>query len=120
MLDIHPQPYNSHIEVHFSGRRVDVGHLDESSFIDDIHAARRVLASTVEQGLFLEEAQTEFEFLHRFDSVEEWTQYMETHEYGDPEADRPLIEATRALMLQEQGEIVMRELVRAARLRRPG
>ncbi len=118
MLDIHPQPHHSRVEVRFAERYVEVGHLDESSFIDEVHAARRTLDSTVVEGLFLEEEQAEFEFLYHFDSVDEWTSYLEAYSVGDPNTDKPLIEATRILMSQGEGEIVMRELVRAMRLRR--
>lgn len=120
MLDIHPQPHHSQVEVHFGERHVEVGRLDESSFISGIHAARRSLASTVAEGLFLDKAQTEFEFLYHFDFVDEWTEYMEAHDFGDPEADKPLIEATRNLMSQGKGEILMKELVHAARFERQG
>ncbi len=97
-----------------------MGHLDESTFISEVYTAHRILASTIEERLFLNEQETEFEFLYHFDSVDEWTSYLEAHSFGDPEADKPLIETTRNLMSQGQGEIVIRELVRATRIKRLG
>lgn len=120
MLDIHPQPERSQVEVRVGERSVDVGHLDGSSLISAIHAARKILASTIADGLFVDEEETEFEFLSYFDSIDEWTSYWANSRFAEPVADEPLMEATCALMSQGEGEILMRELARAVRLKRLG
>lgn len=120
MLDIHPQPQHAQVEVRIGEHSIDVGRLDESKIISDIHTARKILASIIADGLFVNEKETEFEFLYYFDSVDEWTSYLLAHNWGDVVSDTPLIENTRNLLPQGEGRILMRELVRAARLRRIG
>ena len=71
VLDIHPQPKQPRIEVGIDRRSVELGRLDSSIFVGDIHTAMGSLASTVAQGLFLTEEETEFEFIYHFDDVDE-------------------------------------------------
>lgn len=118
MLDIHPQPQHARIEVHYGDRKVDMGRLDESAFIEVVHWAHSVVASTIADGLFRQEREEKFEFLYYFDAFDEWTRYILEHDFGDPKADKPLIEATRDLMSQGQCEVVMRELIQATCYRR--
>jgi hypothetical protein len=93
-----------------------VGPLDESELISDIVGARKVLASTIEDGLFFVEEQREFEFKYYFSSIEEWTSFLETEGWGDNAADEKLVEAVRSLLTPGRDEIFMREPVRASRL----
>ena len=120
MLDIHPQPQRSQVEVRTGECSVDVGRLDESTLIRVIHAARKVLASTIADGLFANEEEMEFEFLTYFESIDEWTSYWEGARFAESVADEPLMERTRDLMSQGEGEILIRELARATRLKRLG
>ena len=120
MLDIHPQPQQPQIEVQIGDRSVEVGHLDASAFISDILVAREVLASTVAEGFFKKEQQTEFEFVYHFDSVDECQSYLAAEAWCETEADETLIETTRDLLPPRQGEILMRVQVRATRLERLG
>ena len=87
MLDIHPQPHQPQIEVRTGDRSVEVGHLDASAFISDIRAAREVLASTIVEGFFKKEQETEFEFVYHFDSVDECKSYLVAEAWCETEAD---------------------------------
>ena len=118
MLDIHPQPQQPQIEVRIGERSVDAGRLDVSTFMGEIHAARRVLASTIAEAFFLNEQETEFEFLYHFDSVDECKSYLVAEAWCETVADEALIETTRDLLSQGESEILMRVQVRAARLKR--
>ena len=120
MLDIHPQPKHSQVEVRIGERSVEVGRLDESTLISAILGARNILASAMVAKLFLKEEEREFEFFYHFDSVDEWTSYLVAESWADLVAAEPLIETTRELLSQGEGEILMRELARAARLKRLG
>ena len=120
MLDIHPQPQQPQIEVRIGERSVDVGSLDVSTFISEIHAARRVLASTIAERVFQKEQETEFEFVFHFDSVDECKSYLVAEAWCESEADEALIEKTRDLLPPGEDEILMRVPVRAARLKRLG
>ena len=93
-----------------------VGPLDESELISDIVAARELLASTIEDGLFVVEEQREFEFRYYFSSVEEWTSFLVAESWGDNAADEKMVEVVRSLLTPGRDEIVMTEPVRASRL----
>jgi hypothetical protein len=120
MLDIHPQPQQPRIAVRIGERTVDAGRLDVSTFMSDIHAARRVLASTIAERMFLKEQETEFEFLYHFDSVDECNSYLLAEAWCETEADEAVIESTRDVLHPGDGEILMRVPVLATRLKRLG
>ncbi len=118
LLDIHPQPQQPRIEVRIDRGSVEFGRLDSSIFTGDIHTARGSLASTIAQGLFLIEEETEFEFLYHFDDVDECKSYLLEEAWCETAEDEALIESTRDLLSQGEGDILMRVQVRAARLPR--
>ena len=120
MLDIHPQPHHSQVEVRIGGDLISLGRLDESNFINDVHAVNKVMASTIEEGLFLSERETDFQFLYYFDSADEWASFLVEGDFGEPVSNETLVEAARNLLSQGDGEIIMRELVKAIRLKRLG
>lgn len=95
-----------------------MGRLDSSIFAGDIHTARESLASTIARGLFLIEEETEFEFLYHFDDLDECKSYLLEEDWCETAEDGALLESTRDLLSQGEGEILMRVQVRAARLRR--
>ena len=97
-----------------------MGRLDVSTFMTDIHAARRVLASTIAERFFQKEQETEFEFVCYFDSVDECKSYLLAEAWCETEADEALIESTRDLLPPGEGEILMRVQVRATLLERLG
>ena len=117
MLDIHPEPINSRVEVISSGGSLAVGELDESSLIEAIEAARSVLDGVVERGLFAFEQEEKFEVLHHFTSVEGWLKELD-NEWEHVQVSPEIVERVRRLMDAGDAEIVMREPTRAARFRR--
>ena len=116
MLDIHPQPDHSRVEIHLGDRHVSLGRHDETEFLEDIHAARNALSSVVEGGYFAFEEERVFEFLYHFNSVDECETYMDEHKWGKLEA--PIVARAKDFLTQNGGEVVLREPIRAARLRR--
>lgn len=117
LLDIHPEPANSLIEVVTSGGSLAVGGLDESSLIESILAARSVLDEVVKRGLFAFEQEKQFEVLHYFTSVESWLKELD-NEWEHVQVAPEIVERVRRLMDAGDSEIVMREPTRAARFRR--
>ena len=116
MLDLHPEPRHSRVEVHSGSRIRDVGRLDESEFLPDIDAAEKVLAAAIARKRFALEAEKRFDFLHHFTSVDEYKAFLIDEEWGVLE---PAVESrARELLAAEGGELVMREPVWAGRLRR--
>ena len=116
VLDIHPQPQQPQIEVLIGDRSVDVALLGVSTFISEVHAARKVLTSTIAERFFQKEREAEFDFVYHFDSVDECKSYLVAEAWCESEADEALIETTRDLLPPGEGEILMRVQVRATRL----
>jgi hypothetical protein len=117
LLDIHPEPTNSRIEVVTHGDSVSMGELDESSLIATILAARSAFNGLVERGLFACEREEKFEYLHYFTSVEGWLDEID-NEWEHAEVAPEIVDSVRRLMDAGNAEIVMREPTRAARFRR--
>jgi hypothetical protein len=117
MLDIHPEPEHSWVEVQTGDGVLPVGRLDESGLIDRIHAARAVLASLIDEGYFVHERETTFEFLYHFDSVDAWLAYM-AEDWVSAVIPEVVVARAREVLVSGTGELRIREPVYAARLRR--
>jgi hypothetical protein len=89
-------------------------------FVSTIRTVRKILSSAVTDGFFVLEKQTEFEFLYHFDTVDEWVTYLEEEYSSDLDSNQGLIRRARRVLSGREGEALMREWVRAARLRRHG
>lgn len=118
VLDIHPDPFNSQIEVVNDGEPISIGEMDESVLIGVIHEARGVLDSTAQDGSFVFEAEEKFTSEYRYEDVDEW---LKSVEEGWPRArlDPKVVDRARELMSGGRSVLIMREAVRAARFRRP-
>ncbi len=81
---------------------------------------RKILSSAIAEGLFVHEKETECEFLYHFDTVDEWVTYLEEEYSSDLDSNQSLIRRIRGALSGREGEVLMREWVRAARLKRPG
>ena len=117
VLDIHPRPEHSRVEVRVDGKVNEIGNLDESSLIQSINAAHLNLASAVWDGYFIYEETRHFEFLYHFDSVDACESFL-AEEWEDLEVDPSLMSRARELLANNEGELVIREPMQAARLRR--
>lgn len=117
LLDVHPQPVNSRIEVWQDGRVHDLGEVDQREDTRDIEDARSQLELLVNEGLFTPETNDFFELLEHHDSVASWQEKWDEEEYGLV-ADPELLASARELLSTGGGELVIREQVRASRYRR--
>ena len=102
ILDIHPRPRASEVEIRIPGHFIHVGHLDETELIRRIHDARREIASMI---------------LYHFDRVEECIEFL-GREWDDSTMDGTTIDKARQLLGNQMGEIIIRQPLWAATLKR--
>ena len=117
VLDVHPRPEHSRVEVWVDGKSTECGNLNESSLIQSINATQLNLASAIWDGYLVHEETRHFEFLYHFDSVDACESYL-AEEWRDCEVDPALMSRARELLANKEGETVIREPMQAARLRR--
>lgn len=117
LLDLHPQPENTLVEVWQEGRVEALGPLDEEEDIRDIRRARAHMSLVEQRGWFVTERQVIFEMLQHYPSVQDW---MERRAREDATSTIPevMIGSARHLLSTGGGELIKRELVRASLLRR--
>jgi hypothetical protein len=118
LLDLHPEPEHNRIQVHASGRVHDIGLLDDTAYIRDVHAGREVVDSLVRAGLFTREREVVFEHVAHASDVEAWLSHRA--EAGSRSIlDPQIVERARALLAEGDGEILVIGRGYAARLGRP-
>ena len=117
LLDIHPQPENSRIEVWENGRIHHLGEVDQHEDHEEIVAARSHLRAFERDGLFRTEQSAVFELLEYHPSVESWQGRWDCEGYRLV-AEPNLLRTARALLQNSSAELVIREPVRASRLSR--
>ena len=121
LLNVHPQPQPSPIQVRTDAGEEDLGQLEYSpDFIFTMSKADTALASLERDGTFRKERKGEFLLLHHFESLAEWKDYMvkEADYYVPPDAT--MIEAIGRGLATAGAELVLREWVLASRFRRSG
>lgn len=116
LLDVHPQPQNSQIEIWKDGRIHHLGEVDQRRDHMEIETARSHLRSFQRSGLFTKEKRGIFELLEHHPSVKSWQDRWAEEEYELNPAPGMLDRA--ADLLKSGGELVIREPVRATSLRR--
>ncbi len=121
MLDVHPLPKPSPIEVLTGSGTTDLGQLEYGAdFLGTMSAADEALASLARGGAFTNEREEEFLLRHHFDSFADWQDYMakEAEYYLPPDAT--MIETIGRGMATAGAELVIMEWVRASRFMRLG
>lgn len=117
LLDVHPEPVNSHIEVWQGDRIHELGEIDQREDHREIEDARSRLDLLVDQGLFGPEATDYFELREHYDAVDSWKEKWAKEDYRLV-APPGMFESAEDLLAAGGGELVIREQVRATRLRR--
>ncbi|MGH8946166.1 MAG: hypothetical protein ACRDVL_08455 [Acidimicrobiia bacterium] len=117
LLDLHPEPVNSRIEVWQGDRIHELGEVDQHEDHREIEAARSRLDSLVDEGLFSPEETDYFEATEHHDSVASWQEKWAKEGYGLVAPPGMLASAARFLS-SGGGELVIKEQVRATRYRR--
>jgi hypothetical protein len=120
LLDVHPEPVNSPIEVWQGDRVHELGELDQREDNREIEDARLRLDQLVTDGLFTPETSVFFELHEHHDSVESWQEKWAEEDYRLVAAPG-MLESAGRLLSMGGGELVIKEQIRATRLRRlPG
>lgn len=117
LLDVHPQPENSQIEVWGDGLVHRLGEIDQREDNEEIEAAREHLRSVRREGLFVTEERGFFELLEHHPSVESWQNRWEEEGYRLV-AEPDLLDTANALLASGEAELVIREPIRVTSLRR--
>lgn len=117
LLDVHPQPVNSRIEVWQDRRVHELGEIDQHEDHEEIEAARHQLELVVEEGLFAPETSAFFELNEHHDSVASWQERWADEGYRLV-APPHMFESAQRLLSSRGGALVIREPIRATRLRR--
>jgi hypothetical protein len=119
VLDVHPEPEHARILVRIGEQTHEVGHLDDTAYIQDIHAGRAVMASLIRERLFTLDRDIVFEHIVHATDVESWLTYRAerpTRSILDPR----IVERIRERLSAAAGEILVVERGYAGRLRRRG
>ena len=121
LLDVHPQPRPSPIELRSGACATDLGQLEYGpDFIQTLSNSDDVLASLDRDGTFRNESNEEFLLLHHFESFADWQEFMaqEAEYYVPP--DSTMIQMIGRRLLSKGAELVLEEWVRASRFTRLG
>ena len=117
LVDIHPEPEHGRVQVRRGRTIQDLGHLDDTAYIRDIHAARAVVAALIQDKLFVRERMAVFESVLHVSDVDTWLAYRA--ERASRSLLAPAIVArARSLLARGDGEILVVERAYAARLRK--
>jgi hypothetical protein len=121
LIDFHPTGEPPPVEVHADGRLVRAGLLQEADGFIEYFQADSALAEAVRRGLFAVEQEGTFEFLTHADTLADLLAYF-ANKYTDAVLDEATLQRTEAFLraAQQEKEVVIRETIRIARLRRLG
>lgn len=108
------------MEVGVADALVRLGQLDETRNIHDVETGRAGLRTAMEMGLFALERETRFTFMTYFDSVDAWLAYMAQPSCGAVASPEVVARARAALPAGAEGNVRMRRVIYAGRLRRLG
>ena len=117
LLDLHPEPKNSRVEVGREGQVQVIGDWDQEEDIRDIRLAREQLDLVEKRGALVRERQTGFDILEHFRSVEDWLEWR-TAQGSTGVIQDELLDRARHLLAIEGSELIIREPIRASLLRR--
>jgi hypothetical protein len=117
LLDVHPEPENTTVEIRRADQTINLGQIDQSQDRDEINVARAALRQTLTEGLFVLEDERSFDFVSHFDSVEDWLAWREKRQSSGVIAE-DVIARGRALLAQAPGELLVHRRIHAARYRR--
>jgi hypothetical protein len=117
LIDIHPPPDPSSIDVRIGGQAHVAGWLHETDDYGDYEAADKALTTIVARGLFAIERQGTFAFVTHVDTLAELRNYL-TEEWENASIDDVTTARIEELMStpERDKEIILREPVHIARL----
>jgi hypothetical protein len=117
LLDIHPEPEHARVQIWCGEEIYDIGHVDDTAIIRDIHGGRAAVEALIREGLFLREAQMLFENVVHVSDADTWLAYREarsSRSFLDP----AIIQRARELLRAADGEIRVSDRAYAARYKK--
>ena len=77
LVDIHPVATHKQLKIEQSGEWVGIGMIERSSlFFPDITSSEKVLARTIDLGLFERASFTTYERIDYVESIDDWENYI--------------------------------------------
>ena len=121
LLDCHPMPEPSEIQVRVGARSTRVGQIDYTSeFEQTISNAEEALVSLGRERVFSSQSSVDYQFLIHFESAAEWEEYFEYWaSYYEPMPDG-LVQDIRALAAAPGAEIILETKCRGTTFKKPG
>lgn len=119
-MDIHPEPEHGRVQVQIGQQTLGIGHLDDTAYIQSIHAARAVVEALIREQLFARERAVVFENVLHVSDVDTWLAYRAERASRSLLAPE-IVARARSLLAQGAGgagEIRVVERAYAACLRR--
>ena len=116
-MDLHPEPEHARVQVRIGQTIHDLGHLDDTACIRDIHAARAVLEALIQAKLFVRERSAVFTSVLHVSDVDTWLAYRQERSSRSL-LDPQLVERARAYLSRAEGEILIVDRGYAGCLRR--
>lgn len=117
LLDVHPKPEHSPVEIRRADQTIAVGQVDETQDIAEITGAEAALRQVLDEGLFVPEGERTFDFVRHFDSVKTWLAYRAERKSSGTIAQE-VLDRSRALLAQAPGELCVQHAIRAKRYRK--
>lgn len=117
LLDIHPEPEHARVQVRIRSARHEVGRLDDTAYIRDIHTGREVITSLIRERLFVRDREVVFEQVFHASDVDTWLAYREDRS-SRSNLDPGVVHRARELLSDTGGEILVVERGYASRLTR--
>lgn len=117
LLDLHPLPRHPWVEIWRGGRRIRLGLLDDTTFVEEVRAARACLEDVVREGIFRVEARRWFDWRIHYASVDAW---LRRRKERDATSVIPpgMLDRARREMRKHGSILVTGERTRATVLRR--
>jgi hypothetical protein len=106
LLDIHPEPEHARVQVRIGREMHEVGNVDDTAYIRDIHAGREVIASLIRERLFVRDHEAVFEHVLHVSDVETWLAFREERSSRSV-LDPRVVNKVRELLSEAAGEILV-------------
>lgn len=103
---MHPEPEHRQIQVRAGGRVHDIGNLDNTAYIRDIHAGREIIESMVRAEQFVREREVRFDHIAHAGDVDGWLAYR-AEAASRSILDPQIVERARDLLSKDDGEILV-------------
>ena len=117
LLDLHPEPGNSRIEIWREGQIEHLGEVNQDQDAIEILEARTQLAKVERRGWFATGERQFFDLLGHYRTVDDWLDWWNEQGWTFS-VEQELLDTARDLLAAGDGELILRETIRATALTR--